>query len=91
MSVSQNLARIRDTVPGHVKVVAVSKLMPSEKIMEAYHAGQRLFGENKMQEIKEKQPLLPDDIRWHFIGHLQTNKVKYIAPFVDMIESVDSL
>jgi pyridoxal phosphate enzyme (YggS family) len=91
MSVSQNLARIREEVSAHVKIVAVSKMMPVDRIMEAYQAGQRLFGENKMQEITDKHPLLPGDIRWHFIGHLQTNKVKYIAPFVDMIESVDSL
>jgi len=91
MSVSHNLARIRNEVPAHVKIVAVSKMMPVDRIMEAYQAGQRLFGENKMQEITEKQPQLPADIGWHFIGHLQTNKVKYIASFVDMIESVDSL
>ncbi len=91
MSVIENLGRLYREVPSSVKIVAVSKTMPVETIMEAYHAGHRIFGENKSQELTAKQPLLPSDIRWHFIGHLQTNKVKYIAPYVEMIESVDSL
>jgi len=91
MSVKENLASVLQTIPPHVKLVAVSKTMPNEAIMEAFDAGQRHFGENKAQEIIRKQQELPADIKWHFIGHLQTNKVKFIAPFVDLIESVDSL
>jgi PLP dependent protein len=90
MSVKDNLDELYRDIPPHVKIVAVSKTMPVEAILEAYQAGHRMFGENKMQEMVNKQPLLPGDISWHFIGHLQTNKVKYIAPFVEMIESVDS-
>lgn len=74
----------------HARLVAVSKTHPVEAIQEAYDAGQRIFGENKVQEMMEKQPHLPADIQWHLIGHLQTNKVKYIAPFVALIHSVDS-
>ena len=77
--------------PGTCKLVAVSKTKPIEDIQEAYDAGQRDFGENKVQELCDKQPLLPKDIRWHMIGHLQRNKVKYIAPFVHLIHAVDSL
>ncbi len=91
MSVKENLASILQTIPSHVKLVAVSKTMPNVAIMEAYDAGQRHLGENKAQEIIRKQQELPSDIQWHFIGHLQTNKVKFIAPFVGLIESVDSL
>lgn len=91
MSVKQNLERIRKELPEGVTLVAVSKTIPNERVMEAYTEGQRIFGENKAQELIRKQPELPGDIRWHFIGHLQTNKVKYIAPFVEMIESIDSL
>lgn len=91
MSVTNNLERLYLEIPSNVKIVAVSKTMPVDRILEAYHTGHRIFGENKAQELINKQPFLPEDIRWHFIGHLQTNKVKYIAPFVDMIESVDSL
>ena len=90
MSVKENINRFKKVIPGNVSVVAVSKTKPVEDILMAYHSGQRLFGENKVQEIIVKQPLLPSDIQWHFIGHLQTNKVKYIASFVSMIESVDS-
>jgi pyridoxal phosphate enzyme (YggS family) len=75
----------------HCRLVAVSKTHPVESIQEAYDAGQRIFGENKVQELMQKQPHLPADIQWHLIGHLQTNKVKYIAPFVSLIHSVDSL
>lgn len=91
MSISENLVHLRKQIPEHVKIVAVSKTMPVEALMIAYDAGQRIFGENKAQEMTAKQPLMPADIQWHFIGHLQTNKVKYIVPFVSMIESVDSL
>jgi hypothetical protein len=91
MSISQNILKIKSEIPTTVKLVAVSKTKPAEDIMQAYHAGQRIFGENKAQDLAAKHPLLPADIRWHFIGHLQTNKVKYIAPFVWMIEAVDSL
>jgi len=91
MSVSKNLEQINSEIPDDVVLVAVSKTMPVEDIMEAYRSGHRIFGENKAQELIAKQPLLPGDIKWHFIGHLQTNKVKYLAPFITMIESVDSL
>lgn len=91
MDIQGNLQQIIQTLPAHVKLVAVSKTMPDEAIHEAYAAGQRVFGENKAQELSGKQPRLPLDIEWHFIGHLQTNKVKYIAPFVSMIHAVDSL
>lgn len=90
MSVQENLHLIRQTIPSNVTLVAVSKTKPVEAIMEAYQAGQRIFGENKVQELLEKQPLLPTDIEWHLIGHLQSNKVKYIAPFVSLIHGVDS-
>jgi pyridoxal phosphate enzyme (YggS family) len=89
--IGENLQRIRATLPEHVRLVAVSKTKPVEDILEAYHAGQRDFGENKVQEMVTKKEALPGDIRWHMIGHLQTNKVKYIAPFVWLIHSVDSL
>lgn len=91
MSVSENLISVKNTIPERVALVAVSKTMPAATVVEAYKAGQRLFGENKVQELTNKQPLLPADIKWHFIGHLQSNKVKYMASFVHMIESVDSL
>jgi pyridoxal phosphate enzyme (YggS family) len=91
MSVRDNLHKIKKEIPENVSLVAVSKTMPLDIIMEAYDAGQRVFGENKAQEMIRKQPELPSDIKWHFIGHLQTNKVKYLAPFVGMIESIDSL
>ena len=91
MPVKDNLEALFREIPSCVKIVAVSKTHPVERIKEAYVAGQRLFGENKVQEMIAKQPLLPDGIEWHFIGHLQTNKVKYIAPFVKLIQSIDSL
>lgn len=90
MSIAQNYQNIISQLPQNVKLVAVSKNHPSEKIKEVYDLGQKVFGENKVQELLEKQPVLPNDIEWHLIGHLQTNKVKYIAGFVAMIESVDS-
>ena len=91
MSVKENLQEITSKLPENVRLVAVSKTKPNELIREVYDAGQRVFGENKAQELINKHPELPKDIKWHFIGHLQTNKVKYITPFVSMIESVDSL
>ncbi|MBI9037788.1 MAG: YggS family pyridoxal phosphate-dependent enzyme [Bacteroidales bacterium] len=91
MSIKNNLFKILKNIPKNVKLVAVSKTKPDEDILEAYDAGQRIFGENKVQDLAAKQPRLPQDIRWHFIGHLQSNKVKYIANFVDMIEAVESI
>jgi hypothetical protein len=91
MSYAKNLARVKSAIgTDKVTLVAVSKTHPVEKIQAMYEAGQRDFGENRVQELITKQPLLPSDIRWHLIGHLQTNKVKYIAPFVYLIHSVDS-
>lgn len=89
--IAENIKRINSTLPAEVRLVAVSKFNPVESIMEAYNAGQRLFGESHAQELVPKAESLPKDIQWHFIGHLQTNKVKYIAPYVSCIESVDSL
>ncbi len=91
MSVKENLQEILKKISEDVRLVAVSKTKPNELIIEVYNAGQRVFGENKAQELIAKHPELPKDIKWHFIGHLQTNKVKYITPFVSMIESVDRL
>lgn len=88
--VTTNYQKIKTSLPPEVQLVAVSKTHPVEKILEVYNLGQRVFGENKVQELREKQPLLPQDIQWHLIGHLQTNKVKYIAEFIDTIQSVDS-
>jgi hypothetical protein len=85
-----HLQEILKEIPSDVRLVVVSKTVPVETIMEVYEAGHKIFGENRAQAIIEKQPLLPKDIEWHFIGHLQSNKVKYIAPFVSMIHSVDS-
>lgn len=90
MSVTDNLLAVRATVPSGVTLVAVSKTHPAEAIEEAYAAGQRVFGESRPQEMKAKYEILPKDIEWHMIGHLQTNKVKYIAPFVALVHSVDS-
>ena len=89
--IALNLKKLKDELPGHVKLIAVSKMHPPKVVMEAYEAGQRVFGENKAQELIGKQPDLPEDIEWHFVGHLQRNKMKYLAPFVAMIHSVDSL
>ena len=88
--VKGNIQRLREELPSGVRLVAVSKYHPEEYIRAAYATGQRIFGENHVQELQRKQPLLPNDIVWHFLGHLQTNKVKYIAPYVSVIESVDS-
>ncbi|MCD4666027.1 MAG: YggS family pyridoxal phosphate-dependent enzyme, partial [Bacteroidales bacterium] len=89
MIVKENLNNLAKEIPDNVRLVAVSKTKPIEDILEAYNAGQRVFGENKTQELIKKHPELRDDIQWHFIGHLQTNKVKYLVPFVSMIESID--
>ena len=91
MIIQENLSKLQASLPDGVKLVAVSKFQQEAAIKEAYDAGQRLFGENRVRELTGKQPNLPGDIEWHFIGTLQTNKVKYIAPFVSMIQSVDSL
>lgn len=91
MSISKHLKHLKEQLPEHVTLVAVSKTKPVSAIQEAYDAGQRIFGENKIQELAEKYPQLPKDIQWHMIGHAQTNKIKYIAPFVGLIHGVDSL
>lgn len=91
MPIQASLKNLYNTLPESVILVAVSKTKPIADILEAYQAGQRIFGENKVQEMCDKQPELPEDIQWHLIGHLQTNKVKYIAPFVRLIHGVDSL
>lgn len=88
--IKENYKKIAAVIPENVQLVAVSKTHPAEAVQEIYNMGQKVFGENKVQELVEKQTLLPKDIQWHLIGHLQTNKVKYIAPFVDTIQSVDS-
>lgn len=89
-SVKENLLRIKSDLPNGVQLVAVSKTKPEEDIVEAYNAGQRVFGESHAQELKQKHEDLPKDIEWHFIGHLQTNKIKYIVEYVKLIHSVDS-
>jgi uncharacterized pyridoxal phosphate-containing UPF0001 family protein len=91
MNIKNNLNNLRQNLPPGCKLIAVSKTKPVEKIAEAYQEGQRLFGENKVQELAPKQEALPKDIEWHMIGHLQSNKVKYIAPFISLIHSVDSI
>jgi pyridoxal phosphate enzyme (YggS family) len=90
MSVKDNILHLQKHLADNIHLVAVSKTKPNELIIEAYGAGQRIFGENKVQELVEKKESLPKDIEWHMIGHLQTNKVKYIAPFVSLIHAVDS-
>ena len=88
--IQENLNKVRATIPSNVTLIAVSKTKPIVDLQEAYDAGQRIFGENKALEIRDKHQELPKDIQWHFIGHLQTNKIKYIAPFVTLIHSIDS-
>jgi pyridoxal phosphate enzyme (YggS family) len=88
--ISSNIISLRSQIPSHIKLVAVSKTKPVSDILTAYNAGQRCFGENRVQEILNKKDLLPDDIEWHLIGHLQTNKVKSVVPFISMIQSVDT-
>ncbi|MDR0825006.1 MAG: YggS family pyridoxal phosphate-dependent enzyme [Prevotella sp.] len=90
MSISDNLRKVKENLPAGVKLVAVSKFHPKEAIQEAYNAGHRLFGESRMQEMDLKHSQLPSDIEWHFIGHLQTNKVKVIVPYIHTIHSIDS-
>ena len=90
MSIVDSLASVKATLPGGVKLIAVSKTHSTERILEAYNAGQRAFGENKVQELVPKYEALPKDIEWHLIGHLQRNKVKLVVPFVSLIHSVDS-
>jgi len=91
MSIAENILKITKSLPENVKLIAISKTKPVCDILQAYKAGQRLFGENKALEMRDKHKELPEDIQWHFVGHLQSNKVKYIANFVAMIHSIDSL
>lgn len=91
MSIKENLLKIKSSIPEKVTLVAVSKTKPVADLMEAYNAGQRFFGENKIQEMTEKWEQMPKDIQWHMIGHIQTNKVKFMAPYVSLIHGVDSL
>ena len=91
MSIESNLMEIRDSLPSSVTLVAISKTKPITDLLEAYHAGQRIFGENKIQEMSEKFEKMPKDIHWHMVGHVQSNKVKFMAPFVSLIHGVDSL
>jgi pyridoxal phosphate enzyme (YggS family) len=90
MSIAQNLTQIKSQLPAHVTLVAVSKTKPVSDLMEAYNAGQRIFGENKIQEMTEKWEQMPKDIKWHMIGHVQTNKVKFMAEYVSLVHGVDS-
>ena len=88
--IAANIISLKRQIPSSVRLVAVSKTKPVSDILVAYNAGQRIFGENRVQELISKKDLLPEDIEWHLIGHLQSNKVKYIVPFISMIHSVDS-
>ena len=88
--VGDNLKSLYAKLPSAVKLVAVSKFHPVERLMEAYEAGQRVFGENRPQELAAKVPQMPSDVEWHFIGHLQTNKLKFVLPYAAMVQSVDS-
>jgi PLP dependent protein len=90
-TLSKDFSEFASTLPSGIKLVVISKTRPVNDILDIYDSGHRVFGENKVQELLSKAPLLPDDIEWHLVGHLQTNKVKYIAPFVHLIHSVDSL
>lgn len=90
-SIAENIAQIENDLKSGTRLIAVTKTKPEEMLMEAYQAGSKLFGENKVQEMAAKYEALPKDIEWHMIGHLQTNKVKYMAPFVSLVHSVDSL
>jgi PLP dependent protein len=91
MNLTERFISVKNTIPSGVELVVVSKMHPVEEIKAVYDAGQRVFGENKVMELMDKKGLVPTDIKWHLIGHLQTNKVKYIAPFVSLIQSVDSV
>ena len=90
MSVAEQITRLQKELPEGVNLLAISKYQPIEAIQEAYDAGQRMFGENHIQEMAAKAAALPKDIQWHFTGHVQTNKIKYMAPFVNLIHAVDS-
>lgn len=91
MNISENISKIKEEIPSEVTLVAVSKTKPNEDILEAYETGHRIFGENKIQEMTEKWEQLPKDIEWHMLGHVQRNKVKYMAPYVSLVHAVDSL
>ena len=91
MTIAEQIKNITSSLPATTRLIAVSKTKPIENIQEAYDAGQRVFGENKALEMRDKHEALPKDIEWHFIGHLQTNKIKYIIPYVSLIHSIDSL
>ncbi|MEQ3656940.1 MAG: YggS family pyridoxal phosphate-dependent enzyme [Dokdonia sp.] len=91
MSISDSITRFKNDLPDHVELVAVSKTKPISDLQEAYDAGQRVFGENKIQEMTQKWEQLPKDIKWHMIGHVQTNKVKYMAPYVSLVHAVDRI
>ena len=91
MNIGNKIAEIKQNIPAQVKLVAVSKTKPNEDILDAYNSGHKIFGENKVQDLVKKQEELPKDIEWHFIGHPQSNKVKFIAPFIHLIHGVDSL
>ncbi len=91
MSITENIENLRRTIPSGVTVIGVSKTRPAAEIMEAYDAGLRDFGENKVQELLSKKDDLPEDVRWHFIGHLQSNKVKFLVPFIHMVHSLDGV
>ncbi|MCX6295449.1 MAG: YggS family pyridoxal phosphate-dependent enzyme [Bacteroidetes bacterium] len=91
MSIVENLHKVKSLLPSNVNLIVVTKTQPIDKLMEVYNCGHKIFGENKVQELFDKYEVLPKDIEWHLIGHLQTNKVKFIAPFVSLIHSVDSL
>lgn len=90
LTIIENLQEIKNSIPSSVTLVAVSKTKPIEDLQTAYDAGQRIFGENKVQELREKEPALPNDIKWHMIGHMQSNKVKFIAPYISLIHGVES-
>ena len=89
--VAKALSSIKEALPSGVELVAVSKFHPVDRLMEAYNAGQRIFAESRPQELAAKVPEMPSDVRWHFIGHLQTNKLKLVLPYVELVQSVDSL
>jgi len=91
MDITENIKKYKAELPEDVKLVAISKTKPNEDILEAYRSGQRIFGENKIQEMTDKSEKLPEDIQWHMVGHVQSNKVKYMAPYVSLIHAVDSL
>jgi hypothetical protein len=91
MDISENIARLKNEIPDNIKIIAISKTKSPDRILDAYNSGHRLFGENRVQELTEKSQILPEDIQWHMVGHLQTNKVKYIIPFVSLIHSIDSM